>query len=187
MPSAPTEVFFVRFPPDIERDSIHAEIPKVKAFNHPMKPFFVPTLLLLFAFTNALHAATDVDVVQAQVKGFYRWYIHELNHDPQANPRKSPVIHRYISKHFLDALTNEEKKLRREGDGLDHDPFIMGQDWDKGWEHNIRVKDMEPEGKKWRVQVELSGKEINSHRLNLILITEEGVWKIDKIADGDTH
>lgn len=150
---------------------------------------FVPILafVLLSLFTNTTHAATDVDVVQAQVKGFYHWYLHTLNQNLNSEPRKSPTIHRYITQRFLDAITKEEKKLNREGEGLDHDPFIMAQDWDKAWENNIRIKDMDPEGKKWRVQVELSGKDMNSHRLNLVLITEDGAWKIDRIADGDTR
>ena len=128
-----------------------------------------------------------MDVVQAQAKGFYHWYIHELNRNLNSEPRKSPAIHRYISKRFLDALDKEEKKSNREGEGLDHDPFLMAQDWDKAWENNIRIKDMDSDGKKWRVQVQTSGKEIDSHRLNLILVTEDEAWKIDRIADGDTH
>lgn len=136
---------------------------------------------------NLGDAATDVDTVQAQVKGFYHWYIHTLNQNLNSEPMKSPTIHRYISQHFLSAIDKVEKKLNREGEGLDHDPFLMAQDSDKAWENNIRVKDMEPEGKKWRVQVELSGKEMNTHRLNLILVTEDGAWKIDRISDGTTH
>ncbi len=152
-----------------------------------MKSVFILAFVLVATFTGITRAATELDAVQAQVKGFYHWYVHELNHDPKAEPRKSGAIHQYITKHFLDAIAKKERNSDMDGGGLDYDPFIMAQDWDKEWERNIRIKNLKREGQKWRVQLDLSGKEMNSHRLNLVLVTEEGLWKIDKVSDGDAR
>jgi hypothetical protein len=144
-----------------------------------MKSFLL--CLVLTAFFTTAHAAPGDDVVVS----FYQWYVHALNQDERADPRKSPRIHQYVTERFLQKIAEESKHSGLDGGGLDYDPFLMAQDWDKGWEHNIAVKDLHPEGAKRVVEVTPSGKEMDAHRLILVLAQEAGKWKIDKVDDGD--
>jgi hypothetical protein len=136
---------------------------------------------LLASFLTAAHAAPGDDAVV----GFYQWYVHALNQDERAEPMKSPRIHQYVTEHFLAKIAEQAKHSGMDGGGLDYDPFLMAQDWDKGWEHNISVKELHPNGAVRVVQVTLSGKEMADHRLILALAQEKGKWKIDQVDDGD--
>jgi hypothetical protein len=146
-----------------------------------MKSFL--SLLLLTAVLTAAHAAPGDEVVAR----FYQWYVHSLNQDDRSEPMKSPRIHQYVTEHCLQRIAYQSKHSEMDGGGLDYDPFLMAQDWDKGWEHNIAVKDLHPAGAKRVVQVTLSGKQMDPHRLILVLAQEAGKWKIDQVDEGDKH
>ena len=146
-----------------------------------MKP--LPLLLIFLLALTGIARADDGKAVQAQVRAFYSWYVHTLNSNPAEVPGASPMARRYVSARLLKDIARRSKSDY----GLEADPFLCGQDWDPEWEKNIRIKDMDPEGSKWSVQVELTGKQIASHRLNLVLVRENKKWKIDKVSDGDTH
>ena len=145
--------------------------------------FFLPLVVLATVFNLTARATPEDDVV----RGFYHWYVHALNQNENAEPMKSPQIHRYVTEHFLLQIAKREKQSGLDGGGLESDPFLMAQDWDKSWEHNIGIKDSHPTGAERAVQVVLSGKEMPPHRLNLVLVQEAGAWKIDQVSDGDKH
>ena len=144
-----------------------------------MKSSFL--LALCFVSLTVFARAGESEDVQAQVRGFYHWYVHALEANASAEPDKTAEIHRYVSERFL----KEIARLSKAEGGIEADPFLCAQDWDKAWEKNIRVKDVSAAGDKRNVQVELSGGQMESHRLNVTLVHESGAWKIDRVNDGD--
>ena len=93
-----------------------------------MKSFLL-SMIVLALTAGAAHAG-DAETVQAQVTGFYRWYVHLLNANPRAEPRNKPEIHRYVSERLL----KETARQAKSPDGLEADPFMLSQDWDPAWE-----------------------------------------------------
>src|SRR3954452_1383775 len=70
------------------------------------------------------------------VKAFYKWYVHALSQNV-AEPLKSDktMARKYVTASFLGRI---QKAMARE-EGLDADPFLSAQDWDKNWEKNIVI------------------------------------------------
>jgi hypothetical protein len=110
------------------------------------------------------------------IKSFYNWYVHILNRngDPLTNQRAR--LRQFASARLL----REIDRMVKGPDGLDGDYFLDAQDWDKQWEKNIAVSQLQIRGNRAHATVSLSGPEM-SRRLKVQLVREGGQWKIDKV------
>ena len=116
----------------------------------------------------------------ATVKAFYKWYVHSLSHDI-AEPLKSDkaTARKYVTASFLARI---QKAMARE-EGLNADPFLSAQDWDKAWENNIVIGKVSTTGATSTVNAVLPSKQIGDQKLKIILKKEGGVWMIDQVNE----
>ena len=144
------------------------------------------SVLVVLAFVLSLapaRAAEPGDAVKEQVVRFYKFYMHALNAEGDPLTKNRDTMKRYVSERFL----KEVDRLSKIEGGIEADPFICAQDFDDGWEKNISVKDIAVTGKTATAKVELSGKQMDPHHLNLKLVEAADGWKIDRISDADLH
>ena len=126
--------------------------------------FALLTLACVWTFSPA-RAAEPAEAVKEQVVSFYKFYMHALNAEGDPLTKSHGTMKRYISERLL----KEVDRLSKIEGGIEADSFICAQDFDKGWEKNISVKDTAVSGKTATANVELSGKEMEPHHLNLKL------------------
>jgi hypothetical protein len=114
------------------------------------------------------------------VKAFYKWYVHALNQNV-AEPLKSDkaMARKYVTASFLHRI---EKASARE-EGLNADPFLSAQDFDKAWENNIVIKKTSTTGATSTVNAVLPSKQMGDQKLKIIMKKEGGLWKIDQVNE----
>jgi hypothetical protein len=131
---------------------------------------------LLFAPISAGAQSTPVSTVRA----FYKWYVHALNHDV-AEPISADkaTARKYVTTSFLARI----KKASEREEGLNADPFLSAQDWDKKWETNIVIAKTSTTGTTSVVNAVLPSKQMGDQNLKIILKKQGGVWKIDQVNE----
>jgi ABC-type transporter MlaC component len=138
-----------------------------------------PKLFFTLLFLAAIARAEDRPATPPErvVRDFYQWYVQALvqNRDPFTQDRAQ--LKRYASERLL----REIDHARKGPDGLDGDPFVDAQDFDKDWAKNISVSAPVINGKRATTVVELSGKEMGTRKLQVTLVQENGAWKVDKV------
>ncbi len=140
------------------------------------------TAVLFFVVVVGARAGDAAADATEQVRAFYKFYLHALNADDAPLAKSHAGMKRYISDRFLSEV---DRAMKVEG-GLEADPFICAQDFDKAWEKNILVKDPVIDGGKATVKVTLSGGEMTPQRLKLKLVNAGGAWKIDFVDNAET-
>lgn len=135
-------------------------------------------LLALMAFysmpAHAQQAATPEDVA----RGFYSWYLHQLNGD-NANPLKQKTTAlKYLTPQLY---ANAPRLIRR----MDADIFICAQDWDTGWEKNFTVSTPQIKKGSATETVTLPSGETDKIKIDLTLIKTASGWRINKVACAD--
>ncbi len=133
-------------------------------------------LLLALSFTVASMRAEELAPAQV-IRDFYRWYVAELVSDRDPFEAGRADLERYISPRWLKEIDG----LRNGPDGLDADPFLSAQDFDKEWGNNATVAEPVLKGTLATAEVELKGTEMGSHKLTVKLVQENGGWKIDGV------
>ena len=140
---------------------------------------FLLCALLLFPVFHAKAAAADD--VEMRLRDFYSFYCHALE-------GKSPLTHPdtlkpYVSARFL----KEIARLSKQEGGMDADPFVCAQDNDPAWEKNIKVANVKAaaDGKTAIADVTLAGQPDMVRRLHVSLVSEAGVYKVDKVKASD--
>jgi uncharacterized protein DUF3828 len=138
-------------------------------------------MLLITGSIATVNSATSPRAVKSEapdvvIKSFYNWYVHALNGngDPLAHQRAR--LRQFASARLL----REIEKMVKGPDGLDGDYFLDAQDWDKQWEKNIAVSQLQITGNRANATVSLSGPDM-SRKLKVQLVREGGKWKIDKV------
>ena len=118
----------------------------------------------------------------ATVRAFYKWYVHALSHDI-AEPLKADKVtaRKYVTASFLNRI---RKGMARE-EGLNADPFLSAQDWDKEWENNIVIGKVSTTAASSTVNAVLPSKQMGDQKLKIILKKEGGLWKIDQVNERD--
>lgn len=135
-------------------------------------------VLLLLALCLGASSLRAEDLAPAQVvRDFYRWYVAELVSDRDPFEAGRADLERYISARWL----KEIDAMRNGPDGLDADPFLSAQDFDKEWGHNVTVSEPVIKGDHATADVELKGTEMGSQKLSVKLAQENGGWKIDGV------
>ena len=139
---------------------------------------FSTRLLLLLALCLTASSLRAEDLAPAQViRDFYRWYVAELVADRDPFEAGRADLERYISARWM----KEIDTIRNGPDGLDADPFLSAQDFDKEWGNNVNVSEPVIKGEQATAEVELKGTEMGSQKLSVKLMQEKGAWKIDGV------
>jgi hypothetical protein len=72
-------------------------------------------------------------------------------------------------------------RMKKGPDGLDGDYFVDAQDFDELWAKNITVSDVKISGTKASAEVLLAGKGDMRRRLQVSLVKDGSIWKVDKV------
>ena len=112
---------------------------------------------------------------QEIARGFYSWYLHQLNGE-NINPLKQKTT---ALKYLTPQLYANAPRLIR---NMDADIFICAQDWDKGWEKNFTVSTPQIKNGSATASVTLPSGEIDKITINLTLIKTAAGWRINKVA-----
>jgi hypothetical protein len=108
-------------------------------------------------------------------RGFYTWYLHQLNRE-NSNPLKQRTT---MLKYVTPQLYANAPRLIR---NMDADIFICAQDWDQGWEKNFSVSTPQIKNNSATATVTLPSGETDKIEINLTLIKSAAGWRINKVA-----
>ncbi len=140
-------------------------------------PALLACVLFCLAFAAPGRAGDAAGSPEGQAHAFYSWYLHELNAGGEPMTGKRAALSKYVSARFL----REIARLSKVEGGIEADPFLCAQDWDKQWEKHIAVSGVVTEGERAHGQVMLKGPEMNSDPLRVEWVREAGAWKIDRV------
>ena len=128
-------------------------------------------LIVLLIPAQAQQVATPEDVA----RGFYSWYLHQLNRE-NSNPLKQKTT---ALKYMTPQLYANAPRLIR---NMDADIFICAQDWDQGWEKNFTVSTPQIKNSSATETVTLPSGDTDKIQINLTLIKTASGWRINKVA-----
>lgn len=138
------------------------------------------TLVVAFGFCSGMRAAEpsvppDSNPADS-IRNFYRWYVTELiaNRNPMDNRKE-------LKRFATERLLKEVDRMKKGPDGLDGDYFVDAQDFDDLWAKNIAVSDVKISGTKATADVLLTGKPDMRRRLQVFLVKDGDIWKVDKV------
>ena len=135
------------------------------------------TFCLLIISSSAsvtLLAQTPGTSAEGTARGFYSFYLHELNKDNYIPLKRKATALKYLTPQLY---VNAPRLTRR----MDADIFICAQDWDAGWEQNFTVGSVAIKGATANTLVTLpSGQD--KTRIKVTLAKTAGGWRIDKVA-----
>jgi hypothetical protein len=137
----------------------------------------VVALVVALGFSSTTKAAEPSAANPSDaIRNFYRWYVAELiaNHNPMENRKE---LRRFATERLL----KEIDRMKKGPDGLDGDYFVDAQDFDELWAKNITVSDVKVSGTKASAEVLLAGKGDMRRRLQVSLVKDGGIWKVDKV------
>ena len=135
-------------------------------------------ILLLVAALMAPFSAVLADEVPANhVRDFYAWYVRTLNEnkDPIGDYRQE--MRRFVTGRLL----REIEGVKKGPDGLNGDYFVNAQDFDKEWEKNIAIENVDLKNDRGTMDVVLSGQQAGQKKLRVSVIKKPKGWKIDKV------
>lgn len=135
--------------------------------------------LILLVITAALvfptiaTAKTKASTPDETVRRFYAWYIGRLNAQ-DLNPLKNRTAAlQYLTPEYL----NRVPRLTREADA---DVIICAQDFDPGWEKNVKTEAPSIKGTNATVMVQLVGSDM-SVKLKVMLKSVPAGWRINSV------
>src|SRR5437899_3005856 len=144
---------------------------------------FFALFLSAFALFTPLRVSAQAATPAETVRAFYKWYVHALNKKDEGDPINDDkaTARKYVTASLLAKI----RKAEASEDGLDADYFLAGQDWDKDWEfdRNMTIASPTIAGATATIRMVLHGKEIDDHKLKIVLKKEAGLWKIDRVND----
>lgn len=135
-------------------------------------------LVVAFGFCSGMRAAEPSVPPNPSdsLRSFYRWYVTELV------AKRNPLENRKELKRFAtERLLKEIDRLKKGPNGLDGDYFVDAQDFDALWAKNITVSDVKISGTKATADVLLAGKGDMRRRLQVSLVRDGSVWKVDRV------
>jgi hypothetical protein len=130
--------------------------------------------------TASTPAARSPEVV---LKEFYKWYIFATNHYKKAtSPYEGgrATLKKYVTLKFIRAIDRNEK-LPEDADAFDADYFLLDQDTSGYKGENISVSKVVVKGTTATANVSFYRRDDRGVQVSLVL--EAGVWKIDKVND----
>ncbi len=135
--------------------------------------YFLAAATLIFP----LVAVGQTGTPESQARGFYAWYLHELNAERKPI-QNSKGLRKYVTARLVRSI---ERALTRP-EGINADIFIDAQDFDRLWERNITTSKAAIAAGSATLTVTLKGGPgFGTKRLRVGLKREAGVWKIDSL------
>ena len=128
------------------------------------------------AYASRGSHATTKETPEIVIRNFYNWYVHALNLNGDPLTKRRVKLRQFVSARLLRELDNAVMGP----DGLDGDYFLDAQDWDKEWEKNIAISQLNNSGGRAEATVLLTGPEMNK-KLRVGLVREGRRWKIDNV------
>ena len=134
-------------------------------------------LAVVFAVAFAQADEPTKNSPERVVHDFYQWYVQALLQNREPLEKERAALRRSVSERLL----KEIDRARKGPDGLDGDPFVDAQDFDREWSKNIIVAPAKITGSHATTTVELKGSEMGTRKLQLTLVQERGGWKVDRV------
>jgi hypothetical protein len=111
------------------------------------------------------------------VRNFYKWYTSNLKRKVEPIKEQKTELKKFVTNRLLKEI---EKVAEKPGEpGADY--FLDAQDYDDEWGDRITITRSTYHDSAIILQVMLDGLQIPKHRLEVALLREEGVWKIDRV------
>ena len=135
---------------------------------------------LLLGMGLTIAYAQSSKTPEARVKNFYSWYLKGIN-DGQDPSKNKAVMNSHLSARLGKWYSS---KAGRE---LDSDYFVRTQEWSDEWAGHVNVGEPSINGTTAVVDITFgSTSDEWHHKLQIGLIMEGGMWKIDRVTDGVT-
>ena len=140
-------------------------------------------LIALLSTSAAAQRTTESSPVarppEVVLKEFYKWYIHAVSH--QIDPLKAgkATLRKYVTLRFIHVIERNEKLP--EGEGFDADYFLQTQEDSSVTDKNISISNVAVRGATATAIVTFDD---GYPKVNVSLLKEGGVWKIDNVKDG---
>lgn len=129
----------------------------------------------MFALVSPIIATaeTKASTPDDTVRRFYAWYVGRLNAQ-DLNPLKNRTVAlQYLTSEYLKNVP----RLTREADA---DVIICAQDFDPGWEKNVKTEAPSIKGTNATVLVQLVGSDM-SVKLKVMLKSVPAGWRINSV------
>lgn len=136
-----------------------------------IRPASVLAVTLLFSAQLWAGGPTPADTVRR----FYTWYVQELKMGVKPLERERSEMRRFVTDRLLQRIDDARKS------SAPRDPFLNAREIDADWGTNVAVDNIFV-GRIARVSVTLSGHRLGDRQMELKLVQENGVWKIDEIS-----
>lgn len=162
-----------------ESTSSHLQF-KFGSFN--VKRFLLPLILICLFVASPFALAQGGGTLpaaqnsspEAVVRGFYRWYLRNLNNDNFTPLKQRTTALKYLTP----ALLVKAPRLTRQ---MNADIFICAQDFDPEWEKNITLSETRTQGSKASTTVTLRGAEVGNSSIKIGLKRLNAGWRIDSV------
>lgn len=137
------------------------------------------SFIVLLAASLTCVNAQENNSPEGRVKSFYSWYLTSLNKQqgPTQNPTKNKTVMRsHLSTRLGGWLYSKT------GQNWEADIFVQGQGFNEAWANNVNVGKATIKGNTAVVKLDLGSPPDDwIKRLNISLVKEVGIWKIDRI------
>lgn len=137
-----------------------------------VKPF---ALVLLILFSVSAIAQQQPATPEEVTRGFYAWYLHQLNGDNMNPLKQKATALKYLTPQLY---ANAPRLIRR----MDADIFICAQDFDNGWEQNFSISTPQIKNNSATTTVTLPSGAIDKITINVTLLKTVSGWRINKLA-----
>lgn len=135
-------------------------------------------LLLFFIGSVGVSVAKAADTPEQTAKNFYVWYLKELNREGGNPIDQKTTLGKYVTKRLIKQID-----AWRKAEEYDADYFINAQDFDEKWQATTgkAVINGNTATLKVKLAAPKAGRDAWIQNLNVKLIKEGGVWKIDAV------
>ncbi len=134
---------------------------------------FVPSPFVLAQGGGTLPVAQS-GTPEAVVRGFYGWYLRNLNNDNFTPLKQRSTALKYLTPELL----AKAPRLTRQ---MNADIFICAQDFDAEWEKNITLSETRTQGTKASTTVTLRGAEVGNTSIKVGLKRLNAGWRMESV------
>jgi hypothetical protein len=131
---------------------------------------------VIFALLMFLSLAGPLRVTAAApesvIKDFYSWYINAVENGPDPFKKGKATLQKYVTLRLIKQIERSDS---------DADEFLQTQEWDAGWANSVKVSKLSVKGPTVTAVVTFGSG--SYPRVQVTLVKEAGVWKIDRVKD----
>ena len=140
---------------------------------NPNRHLILLIVSIALVFPPIASAKTKASTPDDTVRRFYAWYVGRLNARDLSPLKNRTAALQYLTPEYLKKVP----RLTREADA---DVIICAQDFDPGWEKNVKTEAPSVKGPSATVLVQLVGSDM-SVKLKVTLKSLAAGWRIDGI------